>query len=251
MDYTILLRLVCAHLLSDFLLQPNALVKKKHEKVVWAHLLHSFIHAAAAYLFVAQWQCWYIPVIVFATHFLIDWLKVGHKGLLPFVADQLCHLMVIVVLWLFLTEQFYGFALQLAALFASSEVWAVIIAYLLILKPSSLLIGIFIERWEDNAKSKKKLLTNFSSSDETNPDTGLFNAGRWIGYMERMLILTFILVGQFEAVGFLLAAKSVFRYGDLKEAKDIRMTEYVLIGTLCSFGIAILLGIGVKYLFIS
>ena len=42
------------------------------------------------------------------------------------------------------------------------------------------------------------------------------------------------------AVGFLLAAKSIFRFGDLKEAHDIKLTEYVLIGTLLSFGIAII-----------
>jgi hypothetical protein len=42
-----------------------------------------------------------------------------------------------------------------------------------------------------------------------------------------------------EAVGFLLAAKSVFRFGDLKDDHDRMRTEYVLIGTLLSFGIAI------------
>ena len=35
------------------------------------------------------------------------------------------------------------------------------------------------------------------------------NAGQWIGYIERILMLTFVLVGRFEGVGFLLAAKSV------------------------------------------
>jgi hypothetical protein len=43
--------------------------------------------------------------------------------------------------------------------------------------------------------------------------------------------------------GFLLAAKSVFRFGDLKESKDRKLTEYVLIGTLLSFGIALLAGV--------
>ena len=57
--------------------------------------------------------------------------------------------------------------------------------------------------------------------------------------MERLLILVFVLLGKWEGVGFLLAAKSVFRFGDLKEAHDMRLTEYVLIGTLLSFGIAI------------
>lgn len=60
-------------------------------------------------------------------------------------------------------------------------------------------------------------------------------AGQWIGYIERMLILTFVFVGSFEGVGFLLAAKSVFRFGELNNAKEIRTTEYVLIGYTCKF----------------
>jgi hypothetical protein len=53
-------------------------------------------------------------------------------------------------------------------------------------------------------------------------------------------------MGYFDAIGFLLAAKSIFRFGDLKEAKDRKLTEYVLIGTLLSFGIALLIGLLVK-----
>ena len=57
----------------------------------------------------------------------------------------------------------------------------------------------------------------------------------------------FIITNHFEAIGFLLAAKSIFRFGDLKEAKDRKLTEYVLIGTLLSFGIAILAGLVVEF----
>jgi hypothetical protein len=46
----------------------------------------------------------------------------------------------------------------------------------------------------------------------------------------------------------LLAAKSIFRFGDLKEARERKLTEYILIGTLLSFGIAIATGIVVRYL---
>ncbi len=83
---------------------------------------------------------------------------------------------------------------------------------------------------------------------ESSDTQSLPNAGQWIGYIERILILTFVLVGSFEGVGFLMAAKSVFRFGELSKAKEIRTTEYVLIGTLASFTIAILTGIIVSYL---
>ncbi|MDK2969458.1 MAG: hypothetical protein PWQ65_561, partial [Bacteroidota bacterium] len=40
----------------------------------------------------------------------------------------------------------------------------------------------------------------------------------------------------------LVAAKSVFRFGDLKDSGNRKLTEYILIGTLLSFGIAIVTG---------
>ena len=49
-------------------------------------------------------------------------------------------------------------------------------------------------------------------------------------------------VGCMEGIGVLLAAKSVFRFGELTKAKEVKTTEYVMIGTLSSFTIAILLG---------
>lgn len=65
-------------------------------------------------------------------------------------------------------------------------------------------------------------------------------AGKWTDYIERVLILTLVLTSNIKAVGFLLAAKSVFRFGDLNKAKEIKITEYVLLGTLASFSFALL-----------
>lgn len=104
---------------------------------------------------------------------------------------------------------------------------------LLMLRPSSIFLNLFLNKWTP-----------------TSPNTqSLPNAGQWIGYIERILILTFVLVGSFEGVGFLLAAKSVFRFGELSKAKEIRTTEYVQIGTFASFTIAILTGIAIIRLF--
>ena len=114
----------------------------------------------------------------------------------------------------------------------STNVWIIGMAYILMLKPSSILLSLFLDKW-----------TPTSSNTQSLP-----NAGQWIGYIERVLILTFVLIGSIEGVGFLLAAKSVFRFGELNKAKEIRTTEYVLIGTLASFTIAILTGIAVSHL---
>ena len=53
-------------------------------------LLHSITHACIAYLLVADWSCWLIPVIIFISHFIIDLLKCWccKDSLSTFLVDQ-------------------------------------------------------------------------------------------------------------------------------------------------------------------
>jgi len=67
---------------------------------------------------------------------------------------------------------------------------------------------------------------------------GLLNGGKLIGQMERCLIFLFIFIGQPAGIGFLVAAKSILRF---EKAKDQKLAEYVLIGSLLSFSMAIAL----------
>lgn len=71
------------------------------------------------------------------------------------------------------------------------------------------------------------------------------------GILERMFVFGFVISGYQEGIGFLLATKSVFRFGDLNEAKDRNLTEYVLIGTLISFSLAILVGVAFNTLIVQ
>jgi hypothetical protein len=68
-----------------------------------------------------------------------------------------------------------------------------------------------------------------------------YNTGRLIGILERIFVFIFVLLGQFAAIGFILAAKGVARFQDFKSRT---FAEYVLIGTLLST----LLAMGVGYL---
>ena len=149
-----------------------------------------------------------------------------------FLADQFLHIAIIVVLWFSL----YGEGIEISHInaFCSAKVWLAVMAYMLMLRPSSILLGLFLKQWVPS-----------SSNSQSLP-----KAGQWIGYIERVLILTFVLVGSFEGVGFLLAAKSVFRFGELNKSKEIQTTEYVLIGTFASFTIAILTGIAITHLYL-
>lgn len=91
------------------------------------------------------------------------------------------------------------------------------------------------------------LLANWAKALEESEGESLVNAGRYIGILERLMVFIFVLTDHWEAIGFLLAAKSIFRFGDLKESKDRKLTEYILIGTLLSFGIALLTGMLIKW----
>tara|TARA_R110000737_G_scaffold122423_2_gene154362 strand:- start:658 stop:939 length:282 start_codon:yes stop_codon:yes gene_type:complete len=86
------------------------------------------------------------------------------------------------------------------------------------------------------------ILEGMSNQIETDHKS-LPNAGKYIGIIERLFVLIFIVIGRWEVIGLLIAAKSVFRFNDLKERNNRKLTEYILIGTLVSFGLAILSGL--------
>ena len=46
-----------------------------------------------------------------------------------------------------------------------------------------------------------------------------------------------------EGIGYLLAAKSVFRFGELRNNKELMHTEYILLGTFLSFTVAVVVGL--------
>ena len=62
-----------------------------------------------------------------------------------------------------------------------------------------------------------------------------------IGWLERALILTAVLLKSPVGVGFILAAKSVFRFENTKAGQQA--AEYFLIGTLLSVTEAVLIGL--------
>lgn len=234
--FVVLLKLLFAHFISDFALQTNWINRGKNKTGftgIAFQILHAAIHSSIAYLLVAEWSCWIIPTVILFTHFITDIIKYKFfkASIVTFLLDQLCHVGVILVLWYNL---FYDCnTLPFITILSTIKFWAIALAYILMLKPTSILLCMFLDKWAP-----------------VSPNTqSLPNAGQWIGYIERILILTFVLIGSFEGVGFLLAAKSVFRFGELNKAKEIRTTEYVLIGTLASFTIAILTGIAVSHVF--
>lgn len=227
----ILLKLLFAHLIADFMFQTKMVVQKKQQSKQLYHIGHSLIHGVLTCIVLWDIGLWYVPLCIAVSHYCIDfWKSKRSSSVMTFVIDQSLHFLVIMVLWLFITNQFEGFKHVISTVLNHPRFWIYLIGFLIVTKPTSVLLALMTLEW-------RKALEIES----------LKNAGQWIGYLERILILIFICTNSFEAIGFLLAAKSIFRFGELKDAKEIKTTEYIMIGTLTSFAIAIVVGLIINY----
>ena len=231
----IFFNLILAHLLGDFILQPNSWVadkEKKKGRSIYLYL-HVLIHIALTMLFLWDFNLWWVALIVGVSHLLIDVTKLSFQTAktkrIWFFIDQIAHTLVIVALSIF---YFPYFKLED---FFNDESLKIVTAIVFLTVPSSIFIKTIISIWTPITIDHSKIQTE-----------SLVNAGKYIGILERLLVFVFILVNHWEGVGFMIAAKSVFRFSDLAEAKQRKLTEYVLIGTLLSFGIAVLVGILIK-----
>lgn len=226
----LLTKLVLAHLLGDFLLQPNSWVEAKGRMRIkaWQLYLHTLLHFLLPMLFI--WEVAFIKwaFLLALSHFIVDVMKLYLQNSQTkrrwFFIDQIIHLVIIIVIWIFSQ----GLLFHPSDLFNERSVLLLTLLYALT-QPASVMVKLLISRW--------------SPSGAAIGSNSLENAGKYIGMLERLFVFVFVISGNWQAIGFLVAAKSVFRFGDLKESKERKLTEYVLIGTLLSFGIAMLAGI--------
>tara|TARA_R100000935_G_scaffold58415_2_gene95385 strand:- start:63889 stop:64626 length:738 start_codon:yes stop_codon:yes gene_type:complete len=228
-----------AHVLADFFLQTQKMANEKNSLGFKSRLLpmHILIVFVCSWILSFQIEFFVGAGIIAIIHYIIDGFKAKankHPKLwkYAFFIDQILHVTALVAVAFFF-EKYHGleplFELPVTVTFV-----AIVTAYLLCLKPANIIIKeVFRSSQIDVAVAEKEKAETLDGMEE------LPNAGKLIGVLERILALTFILIGQYQAVGFLLAAKSVLRYKDT----DTLKTEYVLIGTMLSFGIAVVLGI--------
>jgi hypothetical protein len=205
------------------------------------------------------------------SHLLTDyWKSHRKKNLTYFLVDQIIHILIINLVWAY----FSGFTLEQVTTFVGNLFTAknmiIGISYLLVCKPSSVIISLALKKHTDSLikdsttpTGNTKVEVNEISDDKVavtivknscdtqsaglniidkNQDIGLVSAGSWIGYIERCLAISFIFMGHFAGIGFLVATKTIFRFGDLTKNKDMKLTEYMMLGTLLSYAIALLVG---------
>ena len=209
--------------------------KEKRKIGAWELYAHVLLHGVLLCLFLNPAEYWELITLVVITHFIIDvskiYLQKHNTKLQWFIADQLLHLSTLIafaLIWLNSVGAFLEFI--------QSDLFIILFTSILFLsKPTSIIISQLIKPWSDAISDGK--------------EQSLQNAGNYIGILERLFVFIFIYTNHWEAVGFLLATKSVFRFGDLKESKERKLTEYILIGTLLSFGTAIIVGLIAVFLY--
>ncbi|MDH8702224.1 hypothetical protein M2138_001584 [Dysgonomonadaceae bacterium PH5-43] len=227
-----------AHLMADFYFQPQSWCDQKDNKYFSkVHCYHFLVVLVSSYLLSFSISFWWAALIISVFHLLLDLLKSSlilnnqlncrvKKNL--FFLDQLLHIIIIssiVILYSKINETSFG-TITIQILFF-------VFSILLCGKPYNIFIKKFMEA--------NSIMV---SDDEKN--NSLIKAGRIIGSLERVLSFILVVFNQFAAVGFIFAAKSLLRFKDTETAK----TEYLLIGSLLSFGMAIILGIVYLFIFI-
>lgn len=226
------IKILIAHFLADFAFLPDAWNKdikiNKHRSAkIYCHIV---VHLGLMLVLTREINLIVPILIIGALHLIIELYRVEfqqtNNEVKIFIVYQIVHILVIIIILDLFTSFAENFKLSTIN---SNKLSLLILTLVLLTTVSSKLIKVLILKW--------------SPQTEDSEQDSLKDAGKFIGMLERVFIFGFVITNNIQAVGFLLAAKSVFRFGDMREAKDRKLTEYILIGTLLSFGLAVLIGI--------
>ncbi|SHH24370.1 DUF3307 domain-containing protein [Marivita hallyeonensis] len=223
--------LLFAHVLADFLVQTNTMVRRKTEFGFFAlHIAIVFALSAAA-----LGGAWQTALAIAGLHLIIDAIKTWgltearRNTLSAFLTDQGAHVLSIAaVVWVWPDA-------------ISTGLWADHVTAAL---PHVILITGAIVAIFAGGYAVGLLMEPYTAQIDQNK--GLAQAGRMIGQLERALIFLFLMVNETAAVGFLIAAKSVLRFDTAAQGQ--KEGEYVIIGTLASFGWALAVGFATESL---
>ena len=239
----ILLAQFIGHIIADFFTQSEHISRQKQEKGPrsWHIYIHAFIVLAASLAMTFTYGFIVYALGITIIHFAIDVLKSvierrlkrrkgnrdgSYSNLYLFFIDQVLHIATIYgVVAIFWTKN-HSMPTYLD-IFTTHQL-LILTGFLLCVKPSNVIIRI--------------CLSSLNLYDQEDNKNDLERAGRWIGTIERIMAVILVMLQQYTAIGFIITAKSVLRYNDSKIGK----AEYVLIGTLLSFSIALVIGIGIK-----
>ncbi|MFZ3069675.1 MAG: DUF3307 domain-containing protein [Anaerolineaceae bacterium] len=281
--------LFLAHLLADFVLQPDSLVRLKSDRTsklsLWNKgvFIHSCIQMISSIVLLAiigeLRPVLLLPVFLISVfHYLIDDSKPNGKDKAAWVLifDQFAHVFIIYgVLWVFklvLPLPDIGTYLvslgshQIPLSLASKIILGSIAVVCLVWVSGQLIKAImgqlrlrpFGQTSDSSNKDKPSLSTEAASFSEktggTNTprqtpglstpeskqdETNAVSIGLYIGYLERLLIVFFMISGIYTGLGLLGTLKTIARFKQLENREN---AEYFILGTLLSMLMGIFFG---------
>ncbi|WP_298862664.1 DUF3307 domain-containing protein [uncultured Sulfitobacter sp.] len=213
----LLIALVTAHLLADFVFQTTYMVLNKHRPLI---LLMHGVHVFALTALLSG-GAMLLALGIALSHVLIDAIKVhlAPDDLRSYLVDQGAHLVVLLLAVTWLPNEILA------------HWWPPLSTDMI---QVALVVSGLITATMAGGPAVGHLMARFKS--DAQPE-GLEYAGRIIGLMERGLIFLMVMIGEPSGIGFLIAAKSILRFDTV--SRDQKLSEYVIIGTLASFGWAL------------
>jgi VanZ family protein len=236
------------HLLTDFLFQTPRLMDQKRRGKLRGYLVHGLAHFLATLALTAFFvrgsalsaRTYLVLLALTLLHLLIDFAKIRltQRELIPdatttYIADQILHLVAIVfAAWLLSPGVAFRdlTALVGASRNLSTKLLAVPVVYIAVVFGGGYLIRYLT----------RSLAEGIRTHSPERSSQQLQNAGLYIGWLERFLVVTALLLQSPATIGLILTAKAIARY---PEFKSEHFAEYFLIGTLLSIAIALLGGI--------
>ena len=226
--------LLAGHLVGDFILQTNTMAEAKSSTKIC--ILHAVIVSVFTWLLIgalAPKEIYVVIFLVFSTHFLIDIFKRydKNKSVRVFIIDQIAHVLALIII----AKLFSGMSYKCVWI----NILPMYVALLVII------IGLILCIWFGSiliSKAMKPIIAEVQNE----LSTGLKNGGKWIGQLERALTYLLVLSGNAGAIGFLFAAKSILRFGEIKDSEKRKEAEYIIIGTFMSFGWALFVSTLIK-----
>ena len=251
----LLCAIILAHVIADFLLQTPRIAAQKEAGLPRGYLLHfaghlfSLILLTHLYFSPALAALW---IALPAAHLIVDWSKnrlfppEHPAGALVFVLDQALHLGLIFLAWQWVNPppcppvaSFYRSLLSPAGRTLMEHLFRTGAApFLLTAAVSGFVIfggAVLVRKTLDS----EALALSGTAGKLDAPR----RAGRYIGMLERAIILSLTLADAFTSIAFVLTAKSIARY---RELGNRAFAEYYLVGTLLSTLLAILGGLFLK-----
>lgn len=258
-----ILNLMMAHFIGDFYCQYKRMCDKKiiESTCVWSPtiLFHSAIIGILSMMFLCDLNAWVVVLPIFISHYIIDMVKsfISRKNkfttiskkegeviveegvnfrysLWLFIFDQILHIAAIYIFVNWLGDFGWQQAEWLSNFTSDNQTLVkALLACIIAGKPANILVQLILREREVNV-NQRNCNCNFRS-------------GALIGFVERCLIITFVILSKYEAIGFLLGAKSILRFSQTQGKTEDEKSEYVLAGTLVSLAIALGLGLMVLY----